>query len=309
MDADHGLTAYVDEAGSAVGVKGDGPREILLLGHIDTFPGEVPVRREGDLLYGRGAVDAKGPLCTFAAAAAQASIPADWRITVVGAVEEECATSKGARYVLGPETVGKTAGEQRGRGAGGKSLPCSPASSAPLLSVSSASRATGIESPWATKAGCCWMSSYERHSVTRRGRAVCRRSRRLTCGGRWSSSAKRLTRSGKHTPFNRLDPSLRHIASRDEGAFGVVELSLGFRLPVGLSLADLEQQLRQVAQALPEGTTTQLQFSGGELAYKGDKSNPLRACIPPSHSRQRRRAALCSQNRHRRYERGRPLLA
>jgi LysW-gamma-L-lysine carboxypeptidase len=77
------------------------------------------------------------------------------------------------------------------------------------------------------------------------------------------------------TLFNRLDPSLRHIASRDEGAFGVVELSLGFRLPVGLSLADLEQQLRQVAQALPEGTTTQIQFSGGELAYKGDKSNPL----------------------------------
>jgi hypothetical protein len=90
----------VDDAGSAVGVKGDGPQEILLLGHIDTFPGEVPVRQEGDLLYGRGTVDAKGPLCTFAAAAAQASVPANWRITVVGAVEEECATSKGARYVL-----------------------------------------------------------------------------------------------------------------------------------------------------------------------------------------------------------------
>jgi LysW-gamma-L-lysine carboxypeptidase len=77
------------------------------------------------------------------------------------------------------------------------------------------------------------------------------------------------------TPFSRLDPSLRHIASRDEGAFGVVELDMGFRLPVGLGLAELEQELRQVVKALPAGTSTQLHFSGGEPAYKGDKSNPL----------------------------------
>jgi LysW-gamma-L-lysine carboxypeptidase len=78
-----------------------------------------------------------------------------------------------------------------------------------------------------------------------------------------------------NTPFNRLDPSLRHIASRDEGAYGVVELSLGFRLPVGLELTDLEQRLRGLLQTLPEGTTAEMQFSGGEPAYKGDKSNPL----------------------------------
>jgi LysW-gamma-L-lysine carboxypeptidase len=77
------------------------------------------------------------------------------------------------------------------------------------------------------------------------------------------------------TPFNRLDPSLRHIASRDEGAFGVVQLNMGFRLPVGLSLVEVEQGLRQVVEALPAGTNAHLQFSGGELAYKGDKSNPL----------------------------------
>src|SRR5262245_37471174 len=84
----HGLRGYVDEAGNAVGVKGSGPREILLLGHIDTFPGELPVRREGDILYGRGSVDAKGPLSTFAAAAARLTVPEGWRVTVVGAVEE-----------------------------------------------------------------------------------------------------------------------------------------------------------------------------------------------------------------------------
>ena len=40
----------------------------MLLGHIDTVPGRVPVRREGGRLYGRGAVDAKGPLACFVAA-------------------------------------------------------------------------------------------------------------------------------------------------------------------------------------------------------------------------------------------------
>src|SRR5512136_2911120 len=65
-----GLDARVDEVGNAVGVIGDGPREVMLLGHIDTVPGFIEVRREDDRLYGRGSVDAKGPLACFAAATA-----------------------------------------------------------------------------------------------------------------------------------------------------------------------------------------------------------------------------------------------
>src|SRR5215203_2463046 len=59
--------AYVDAAGNAVGELGaiDAPHTLLLLGHIDTVPGNIPVRidstAEGDVLYGRGSVDAKGP--------------------------------------------------------------------------------------------------------------------------------------------------------------------------------------------------------------------------------------------------------
>ena len=98
--AENGFRAEVDAAGNAVGTRGDGANEIILLGHIDTFPGNPPVRREGDLLFGRGSVDAKGPLATFAAAASQVIVPAGWRLTVVGAVEEEVAASKGARHLL-----------------------------------------------------------------------------------------------------------------------------------------------------------------------------------------------------------------
>ena len=57
-----GFDADIDSAGNVVATWGDGPETVALVGHIDTVPGQIDVRREGDLLHGRGAVDAKGPL-------------------------------------------------------------------------------------------------------------------------------------------------------------------------------------------------------------------------------------------------------
>ena len=93
---ERGFRAIVDDAGNAVGEIGAGPFHVVLLGHIDTVPGEIDVRIEGDELVGRGAVDAKGPLAAFVAAATK-PVPGV-RVTVVGAVEEESPTSKGARH-------------------------------------------------------------------------------------------------------------------------------------------------------------------------------------------------------------------
>ena len=101
--------AELDEAGSAVGEIGDDHARhvLMLLGHIDTVPGDIPVRIEpsdaGPILYGRGSVDAKGPLATFVAAVGRVghewALAHDVRVVVVGAVEEEAATSKGARAI------------------------------------------------------------------------------------------------------------------------------------------------------------------------------------------------------------------
>ena len=51
-----------------VELPGQPTRDIVLLGHMDTVPGDIPIRREGDVLYGRGSVDAKGPLAAFSPA-------------------------------------------------------------------------------------------------------------------------------------------------------------------------------------------------------------------------------------------------
>lgn len=93
---------HVDDAGNLHAVRGHGPLEVLALGHVDTVPGDVPVEERGGALYGRGAVDAKGPLC--AALAAVAHLDREVRdaltVRVVGAVGEEAPGSVGARHLL-----------------------------------------------------------------------------------------------------------------------------------------------------------------------------------------------------------------
>ncbi|WP_051831009.1 M20/M25/M40 family metallo-hydrolase [Streptomyces violens] len=93
-----GFDAHVDEVGNVHGVTGPatGPT-VMLLGHIDTVPGRVPVCQVGDLLYGRGAVDAKGSMITMICAAARSR---QVRVHVIGAVGEEVPGSRGARHVL-----------------------------------------------------------------------------------------------------------------------------------------------------------------------------------------------------------------
>ncbi|MGD8402676.1 MAG: [LysW]-lysine hydrolase [Anaerolineales bacterium] len=91
--------AFVDGTGNAVGVMGSGEKQIVLLGHIDTVPGEIQVRTENGILYGRGSVDAKGPLACFVDAVAQIGPLDGWQFVVIGAIDEE-RDSLGARFVV-----------------------------------------------------------------------------------------------------------------------------------------------------------------------------------------------------------------
>ncbi len=95
-----GFKAYHDAVGNAVGEVGEGDRHIVLIGHIDTVAGIVPVREKNGILYGRGTVDAKGSFATFVSAVSRLTGVQGTRITVIGAVEEECSTSRGAWHLI-----------------------------------------------------------------------------------------------------------------------------------------------------------------------------------------------------------------
>jgi LysW-gamma-L-lysine carboxypeptidase len=94
-----GYDAWTDDAGNAVGVidRGPGPH-VMLLGHLDTVPDQLPVHQAGRRLYGRGASDAQGPLAAMICAAARAAGGAGFRgrLSVIGAVEEELPSARGA---------------------------------------------------------------------------------------------------------------------------------------------------------------------------------------------------------------------
>jgi LysW-gamma-L-lysine carboxypeptidase len=97
---DLGFAARIDDAGNVIGQIGadNASPAIMLLGHIDTVPGDIPLRTDSGRIYGRGSVDAKGPMAAMICAARLAA-GAGVRLTVVGAVEEETSLSRGATLI------------------------------------------------------------------------------------------------------------------------------------------------------------------------------------------------------------------
>jgi LysW-gamma-L-lysine carboxypeptidase len=78
----------IDEVGNIIATIGSGSPRVLLCGHMDTVPGKVKVRKEGDFLYGRGASDAKAPLMAMLLAASTLQ-KNNGTVIFVGAVDEE----------------------------------------------------------------------------------------------------------------------------------------------------------------------------------------------------------------------------
>ncbi|MEV6484910.1 M20/M25/M40 family metallo-hydrolase [Streptomyces sp. NPDC051576] len=95
---ERGMDAHVDPVGNLVAYRGAGDRRMLLLGHLDTVPHRWPAEWRAGELWGRGSVDAKGSLAAFLEVLAHADIPEDGQLVVVGAVEEEISSSKGAYH-------------------------------------------------------------------------------------------------------------------------------------------------------------------------------------------------------------------
>lgn len=92
----HDREVWIDDVGN---VRAPADDSVLLTSHIDTVPGEIPVRidaaEESDepALWGRGSVDAKGPLVAMAVAAVRTGT------SFIGVVGEEV-DSRGACHVI-----------------------------------------------------------------------------------------------------------------------------------------------------------------------------------------------------------------
>jgi LysW-gamma-L-lysine carboxypeptidase len=254
----HGFVAGPDDAGNLVATRGDGPREILLLGHIDTFPGEVPVRREGDRLFGRGTVDAKGPLCAFAAAAAATPPPDGWRVTVVGAVEEESWTSRGTRSLVAAWDRPPPAAVVVGEPSRWDRVTLGYRGSIELLVSLRApfAHAAGRERLPAERAVDLW------HAVER------------FCDERNTGRGAR--------EYDRLSAALRALRTRDDGAHGVAQLRINLRIPLHERLAAVQQALRRHLRAdandVP-GVEIRVRFRGGQEAFQAAKGTPLVAAF------------------------------
>jgi len=237
-----GLHSYIDAVGNAVGEAGEGPA-IVLLGHIDTVPGAVPVRIEAGRLYGRGAVDAKGPFAAFVAAAARliARGRLRGRLVLIGAVEEEAASSKGAHYVVDRYVptacvIGEPSGWDR-------------------LTLGYKGRLL-VEGRW------------EQPMAHTAGREIAVAERAVAF---WNAVAAYCAEynAGKQRLFDQISPSIRTIQSGSDGLADWAELTVGLRLPPGAHPDALAATLAEDAHG------GHLTFRGGCQAYQGDKNNPL----------------------------------
>ena len=237
-----GFQARIDEAGNAVGergIAGSGPT-IVLLGHMDTAPGEVPVRLDGDLLQGRGAVDAKGPLATFIAAATTFEGPG--RVVVIGAVEEESATARGARraaadYQPDAAIIGEPSAWDRVTvGYKGR-----------LLAEYQARQAS-------------------EHTAGRHP-SVCDRA--VSFWHRTREAVEQFNLGRSQAVFEQLQGSLRTMRSESNGLEDVAILTMGFRLPTGFDAGAWRRMLTDLAG------DDSVSFHAYEPAIRVCKNTPL----------------------------------
>lgn len=242
--AARGMTVVDDPAGNAVATVGDGDRHIVLLGHIDTVPGRIPVEIRDGVLWGRGAVDAKGPLATFVAAASAAAAELKVKVTVVGAVGEEVIGSPGANQVATWDAPGFCIiGEPSGWDAvclgyrGSLSL---------IYTLRRSTRHTaGPGESVAEEAVTFWNDVRAELD-------------------RWNTDAKNT--------FGSIGHALRVFNTSGDGLTDEAVLSIGLRLPPGIDVDTLLMRVRTIAG------DAQVTVDGMQEGYRTSKSSKL---VPP----------------------------
>lgn len=253
-----GFDARVDEAGNPLGVIGDGPRTVALVGHIDTVPGDLPVEVRDGILYGRGTVDAKGPLVAFVAAATRAvAAGAPLRIVVCGCVQEEVASSAGARHLA------------------------TTLEAPDMLVVGEPSAWDGVTLGYKgylrarlTLSDSVTHTAHDARTVPAR---ACELWNRIEAGAD-------MYDAGRPRAFERLLPALLDFTSTSDGKTATVELDLSLRLPPDLPP---DAAAAWLAERAPEAT---LEVQGALPAWTGPRTTPLHRAFARAIARQGGRA-------------------
>jgi LysW-gamma-L-lysine carboxypeptidase len=241
--AELGFDARVDEAGSAVGEIGSGEKTIVLLGHIDTVAGAIPVRIEDGVLHGRGAVDAKGPLATFVCAAVLAAAKANAKLIVVGAVGEERIGSPGAVQVATwPAPDYCIIGEPSGWDA-----ICLGYRGALVVTYR--------------------LSQHGRHSA---GPGETASEIAIAF---WNTLMAEIAERNRDatSSYLSLGPSLRAFNTASDGLTDVATLNIGIRMPPGVDVDGLEARIRELAG------DAEITAEGRQEGYRTDKRSPITA--------------------------------
>jgi LysW-gamma-L-lysine carboxypeptidase len=245
-----GFDAYRDIAGNAIGRLGapQAERVIVLLGHMDTVPGFIPVHWDGDFLYGRGAVDAKGPLAAFVLAAAQVApcLNQTTQLLVIGAVEEE-SHGWGAHYLA-------------------QTMP------APYCAI------IGEPSAWeGITLGYKGMLDMHYRRVQPGGHSAGEipgpAEYAVKFWNRLRTYAKQHN-GDRWGHFDTLDPALRGLYTFSDGLDDGVEMNIVVRLPPGGSVSALQEKMDEWRDG------ARLTFRGSDPAFRSEKNiPPVRALL------------------------------
>lgn len=237
--------AFVDSSGSAVGQLGSGPLRLYVLGHIDTVPGEIPMRVEDGKLYGRGSVDAKGPFCAAIAAASRLpeKVSAGLTLRLIGATEEEAPSSRGARHAL--EAYAQPDALIIGEPSGWDAV------------------TLGYKGRLVAKL------RVERPHFHSAGEGVTAAEELVNLWNALRAEAETFNANIEGV-FGALQISLQEVSSHNDGLRQRAEATVGYRLPPALTPEEVMASVRARLEGRAE-----VEFTGAERAYRGGKDTFL----------------------------------
>ena len=239
----------LDKAGNVIGQVGKGKTRLLLCGHMDTVPGMLPVRKTRDAVFGRGAADAKSPLCALLVAGAQAA-DAGVNITFAGVTEEE-GDGAGIEQIIkgGPKFDYAVFGEP----SGADRLTIGYRGRVSLrLTVRTAGGHAG--SPWAHKSAFEGFTS----AMTRL---------------KDYESSKEV--EGDYFRSLSISPTLVRAGSYQNVIPSQCEATLDLRLPPSIPSSTALKEIRTIAEDAGEGVKVRLRAGSPTEAYEADPGSTL----------------------------------